>query len=310
MTVPANLAAGNYREYFNPVAEGYSWFNDWGVYFDIGVKPGYKLSFAGQSAYPSILAGQTGSGYVQYKNEGALPWYDDDSVGTATPGTKPLHLATNNPLNRASLFGTSWGVGKNRPSTNFAFVYLANGTTLAPDQNIVQPGQIVRFNINFNVPVGTTPNPYYEYFIPILEGGSALNDVGTYLGVNVTLPPPVPGPNQFIEVLNAGQSLRTDQTLISQDGRYRLVMQSDGNLVLYSPARPIWYTSTWGKPINRLDVQTDSNLVLYDAQNRYYWNSATYGRGGTKLVMQNDGNLVLYTATGVPVWYTNTQGKI
>ncbi len=185
ITVPSNTGPGSYREYFNPVAEGVSWFNDWGVYFDIGVKQGYKVSYAGQSAYPSIFPGQSQQGYISYKNEGASAWYDDTSLASAPSGTKPVHLATNNPVNRASQFGATWGGDKNRPSSNFSAVYEANGTTLAPSQHVVQPGQIAKFTFTFSASGNVGAGNYREFFIPVLEGVGTFNDVGTFLDVNV-----------------------------------------------------------------------------------------------------------------------------
>ena len=59
----------------------------------------------------------------------------------------------------------------------------------------------------------------------------------------------------------------------------------------------------------KLVVQGDGNLVLYDAASQPLWNTATYGQGVApyRLVLQDDYNLVLYDGNGQPLWSTNTQ---
>ena len=57
----------------------------------------------------------------------------------------------------------------------------------------------------------------------------------------------------------------------------------------------------------KLVVQGDGNLVLYDANSTALWNSSTSGQGVApyKLVLQDDHNLVLYAAGG-PIWSSGT----
>ncbi|MCX6805298.1 MAG: hypothetical protein NT114_01225, partial [Patescibacteria group bacterium] len=95
-------------------------FNDVGAFLDVVVRKGYTTSYAGQSAYPSLLNGQSTQGFLRYKNEGASSWYDDTSLASAPAGTKPVHLATTSPINRSSALGSAWGGDRNRPAVNFA----------------------------------------------------------------------------------------------------------------------------------------------------------------------------------------------
>ena len=54
-----------------------------------------------------------------------------------------------------------------------------------------------------------------------------------------------------------------------------------------------------------LTVQTDGNLVLYTPRGKAVWSTRTNGRGaGAYLTAQNDGNLVLYNGAGRPLWDT------
>ena len=59
----------------------------------------------------------------------------------------------------------------------------------------------------------------------------------------------------------------------------------------------------------KLVVQGDGNLVLYDANSTALWNSGTNGQGVApyRLVLQDDHNLVLYDGNDQPLWSTNTQ---
>ncbi|MFC3690069.1 M15 family metallopeptidase [Aquipuribacter hungaricus] len=89
------------------------------------------------------------------------------------------------------------------------------------------------------------------------------------------------------------------------DGTAQLVMQGDGNLVLYRDGRPAWHTSTAGHPGARLDRQGDGNLVVYAADGRALWSSGTHGLGAVALVLEG-GSLVLAHPSGRPVWRDGT----
>ena len=104
--------------------------------------------------------------------------------------------------------------------------------------------------------------------------------------------------------LNSGESLRRGDSLTSANGRYKLLMQKDGNLVLYGPGnRPTWATNTAGRPVERCTMQRDGNLVLYLRHDEPIWDSGTNVHPGSFLLLQNDGNLVIY----LPVWNSSTQ---
>jgi hypothetical protein len=107
--------------------------------------------------------------------------------------------------------------------------------------------------------------------------------------------------------LTPGQSLFTNGSITSGDGRFRLIMQTDGNLVVYrnNDNRALWATGTQGSDVHRAVMQTDGNLVLYHVNNAPAWASNTAGKPGSFLAMQNDGNLVIYQPI-VPIWASNT----
>ena len=107
--------------------------------------------------------------------------------------------------------------------------------------------------------------------------------------------------------LYRGKELRVGQILVSNDLAYRLILQGDGNLVLYKSGTAAWSsrtnTSDSGERPKRLVHQGDGNLVLYTGDGRWKWQSATASSSSHRLLLQTDGNLVLYTKTGQPLWH-------
>lgn len=105
--------------------------------------------------------------------------------------------------------------------------------------------------------------------------------------------------------MRGGWTMRAGQIRLSTDRRFRLVMQTDGNLVLYRVgAGAMWASGTRGTN-HRAAMQSDGNFVIYNASNNAVWSTRTAGRSGAALLLQNDGNLVLKAGTSV-VWSTNT----
>lgn len=109
-------------------------------------------------------------------------------------------------------------------------------------------------------------------------------------------------------VLNPGDQLTQGQLIRSADGRFIVVMQGDGNLVLYYYNVPLWSSVTCcNSAINRAIMQGDGNLVLYDTGNAAHWSSNTHGYNGSYAVIQDDGNFVIYQGS-TPRWSSNTAG--
>jgi len=104
------------------------------------------------------------------------------------------------------------------------------------------------------------------------------------------------------------------QRYYSEDNRYCLIFQEDGNLVIYKFASakkysPVWSTKTNGIAMKSCVFQEDGNLVLYDYAGKARWaaNGGAVDKGGSGgdkfyptgpgshwLTIQNDGNLVIY----------------
>ena len=109
--------------------------------------------------------------------------------------------------------------------------------------------------------------------------------------------------------LNPNDRLNHGDSITSANGQYRLVMQGDGNFVLYrtSDGRALWAANTMGSGKFAI-MQSDGNLVVYNLANQALWASGTHGRPGCFLVMQNDGNAVVYQPN-VAVWATGTNKR-
>jgi hypothetical protein len=109
------------------------------------------------------------------------------------------------------------------------------------------------------------------------------------------------------DFLLSGQSLFANRSIVSPDGRFKLLQQTDGNLVLYrSDGLVLWAINRYGG--TRAYMQNDGNLVVYDNNWNAVWASNTNGYWGSYLRVQNDGNLVIYTPGGAAVWSTGTWG--
>ncbi|MGW4652696.1 hypothetical protein ACWEPF_39795, partial [Kitasatospora sp. NPDC004289] len=100
------------------------------------------------------------------------------------------------------------------------------------------------------------------------------------------------------------------ETVESKAGR--LVMQQDGNLVLYSKAtgNARWSSGTWGHPGATAFMQGDGNLVVRASDGTALWASGTWGRGNARAVLQDDLNLVVYDPAGRALWATGTDNRV
>ena len=281
---------GTYDEHFNLVAEGLKWMEDPGLYFHTVVKqPTYTWSLQSQYAYTDntkttsvdltkLTAGQKVFIGFTALNTGNVAW--------SNTGSSPVHAGTSSPLDRSSSFcDTSW-ISCNRPANL--------------SESSVAPGQTGTFEFWYQAPGRT--GVYQEHFRPVVEGVTWMNDIGLsyYTVVHFdTSGGNTVGPNSQ---LSAGQSITTS------NGNYRLILQGDGNLVLYSINRAIWSSGTTGNPITKAIMQSDGNFVLYDSQFKPYWSTNTAGKGTSSLIVQNDGNLVIYNSSQA-TWNTRTNGQ-
>ena len=110
--------------------------------------------------------------------------------------------------------------------------------------------------------------------------------------------------------LTRGATLRRGATLTSENGRYRLAMQSDGNLVLYRGSQALYQSGTRDSSgAAKLAFQTDGNLVIYRSDGRVLKDYGINGRGGVLLTVRDDGVLRVSTAGDATVFATDTRGR-
>jgi hypothetical protein len=104
------------------------------------------------------------------------------------------------------------------------------------------------------------------------------------------------------ELAAAPWTLNPRNQILSPHGGFNLIMQSDGNLVLYDYFAAIWASNTVGRGHHAV-FQTDGNLVVYAANGTPVWASNTCCRSGSVFMVQDDGNAVIYNGAA---WATNT----
>ena len=121
----------------------------------------------------------------------------------------------------------------------------------------------------------------------------------------VAAPPPV----KFVgDRLLPGRSLHPYEGLKSKNNRVHIILQPDGNFVLYGDGNPLWWTGI--RPgVNQVSMQTDGNLVLYKPDEGAVWASNTAGRPNAYVLAQDDGNFVMYWGSGGSMlWESETSG--
>lgn len=120
-----------------------------------------------------------------------------------------------------------------------------------------------------------------------------------------------------MSTLTPGKNLKENERLYSPDKSHYLVMQSDGNLCIYTGSDGfVWCSMVTTGAGCRLDMQTDGHLVVYDQNNKAVWATGThafhdakYGSAEWKpvrMALENDGALVMYNAANKPVWSSKT----
>ena len=107
------------------------------------------------------------------------------------------------------------------------------------------------------------------------------------------------------------KELRSPYALAAGDsvsnGKVSLDMQTDGNLVVSdADGRPLWAAMTQGKGRgDHASFQTDGNLVVSNAKGKAVWGAGSFGHSDAVLVLRADGNVVI-EENGTVLWETGT----
>lgn len=164
---------------------------------------------------------------------------------------------------------------------------------------------------------------FFIFFCAVMLLLLIIGIIGLYLSIKVKTTPSIANCDikNYNNILGSNSSLSQNNILNqcnklqSPDGKHVLLMQPDGNLVLYNISNPnainaIWSTGTNNKGTGPyyFSYGSDGNLVVYDSTNTSLWNSSTNNKTSNILQLQSDGNLVLYNGTNA-VWSTGTYNK-
>ncbi|HSX53106.1 MAG TPA: NBR1-Ig-like domain-containing protein [Patescibacteria group bacterium] len=276
-TLSAPSTPGTYQEYFDLVAENITWLNDLGSSIIMNV----VSPAAPNNANHSILQ----PGEVLHPSEFLLSPDGQSTLNVQDDGNLVLYSDFKSTWNTVT-FGKAidrleMGIDGN------LVLYFKNGTTWSTNTQ-GNPGAYLKLQTDGNLVLYDANNaPLWNTVT--FQTPDNLSYVNTTLHTATMFP---------------GQQLQT------ADRRYRLVFQTDGNLVLYSPNRALWSSNTQTRGSKYVKLQGDGNLVIYDGNNHPLWNTVTFGNGSSRLVMQADGNLVLYGSSGRAVWNTVTFNQL
>ncbi|AKM84926.1 MAG: peptidase S8 and S53 subtilisin kexin sedolisin [candidate division Kazan bacterium GW2011_GWA1_50_15] len=128
--------------------------------------PRYSMAWVKQSPYLTLGLNETATVWVEVKNTGNITWVSDGD--SATPQGQ-IRLGTDRSMDRSSAFSHPSWVNNNRAAR------------MSP--NIVYPEGIARFS--FTAKASQTGS-FKEYFRPVIEYVTWLNDLGIYWEFNVT----------------------------------------------------------------------------------------------------------------------------
>lgn len=286
MTVPRNI--GIFTENFGIVAEERTWLTRDSMSFKFNISPSrtydaeldrydvyYDPHMKAKAAKPYLLRpGQKLYVKAIYKN-----------IGSSELSGDTLKIAPVDPRDRidSPYLDDSW---------------LSQNRITSADEDDIPSGSVATFTFALKVP--ESAGTYSDVSSLVAEHTAWLDR--SKLQINMVSSSTAP-------LLNSGESLRPGQSLVAAGGSYRLVFQTDGNLVIYKGSKALWSSRTNDKPAARVSLQADGNLVIYDDKSKAIWASWTQGSGLSRLQMQSDGNLVIYKNNGGFSWASWTNNK-
>jgi len=265
----------------------YQYFKDW---FGSTNGPEYSAMFTSQALYSDaarttplpkandqyiVPPSATVYATVTALNNGRKNWDSSTSLGTASPIDR-----------RSALQDNSWLTPQR--------VTKATAGTVAPANSGI---------FNFTLKTPSTGGTYSESFGVVQDGVMWTNDTTTFnirSSTSVTAPVGYTG-----HILGTTKTtIKPGETLLSPDTYTTLTLTNDGILELRRDFALVWATPKAGQGA-LVVMQADGNLVLYSKDMVAIWNSGTAGKGASTLNVQADGNLVLYGPQGY-TWASGT----
>ena len=106
--------------------------------------------------------------------------------------------------------------------------------------------------------------------------------------------------------------LQKGNLLKPNNGKLKLIFQEKGNLEILCGRYSIWSSSTYDYNIDALHFNSDSKVLILNKGKSVAKELVTFLRFtyvAEKLILQDDGNLVLYDYNSNLLWDTGTNGK-
>lgn len=256
------------------------------------------------STQTSVPYAWTMSSSVAYADAaGTVPYSPAPSLSIAPGGKAYLKIKARNNGNQTwNQANVRLGTSRERDRISaFADGSWLNGARIAMQETAVLPGDVATFS--FALTATMPPSSRSECFNLVVEGATWMS--GQDICYNIDVVAAQESNDQNLN-LASGQSINRGEYLMSASAHTIASLQSDGNFVIYSDGAPRWNSGTAGTSASRLIMQSDGNLVLYNATGVPLWNTATSGNPGSQAIMQSDGNLVVYKSGGVPAWASAT----
>eukprot|EP01132_Coremiostelium_polycephalum_P009168 gene9168-11236_t len=108
------------------------------------------------------------------------------------------------------------------------------------------------------------------------------------------------------DTIQTQEKIYTNKAVKSSNGLTQLGLHPDGNLVIHENGRTVWTSDSAnkGKSPHYLIMQSDGNLVLYDCEDHPTWASATHGQGvgPFQARVNNDGTVEVLDSRKQRLW--------
>jgi len=173
MSAPTDMPAGIYQEYFRLVADGITWMEDYGIYWEVNVLTNasayYPCQWISQNSYPTVNKNQGYNFVLNVKNTGYATWQKGI-----------VNLGTDRPLDRTPIFlradiNDLYGHPSNWLSANRIYM----------QQDSVAPGNNATFSFWMSATDQTPTGSYQEYFRLVADNITWLEDWGIFWEVRV-----------------------------------------------------------------------------------------------------------------------------
>jgi hypothetical protein len=247
---------------------------------------------------PKLL--ESGPVNVLYTEDAAVPYpsYSVFACNGANTPNNPTVVAEAASLSSTTPYPISLGRGSNLPS---------NVTSTVDVLSISFPNAGLSFSLQhnyvFNAQPNTAQNEYCPVQVKVCTGSGRSTSCSMQDAPSVSTPPSqAPGQSAIPAGTVFAESVPVQVGTAAQDTY--LVMQDDGNLVLYKSGVALWNSQTEGQNCgnNRCEAifQTDGNFVVYNAGTAIW--AATWGGPDTVLLLSESAPYISLLSPSGATW--------